>query len=302
MKSNNKPIMVVDCSALAYSAFYSFGHLSYMGTDTGVIYGFLSKTLAIAEKFNSGNFVFCWDAKYTHRHKDYKGYKQKRQDKRKELSDSDLEARMSFLDQVEILRDDVLPSMGFKNNFYLKMYEADDLLAVWVRKLSCMGRNVIMVTSDQDMYQVLDCCDMLSLAKGKKETLFTHKDLVKLYGVTAKQWAMAKAIGGCDSDGVKGIYGASDPKKPTSKALKFLNGQLTKGVIYDRISCRKGQRTIKRNLPIVTTPYREDLMPKMIIRRDKLALKKFIQTFENFGFRSFVEKEKLFKWKEYFKL
>jgi 5'-3' exonuclease len=35
--------------------------------------------------------------------------------------------------------------------------EADDLLFLWSRKLNGMGENVLMVTGDRDMYQVLTC-------------------------------------------------------------------------------------------------------------------------------------------------
>ena len=293
-----KTVIVVDCSALAYAAFYAFGHLSYAGTDTGVIYGFLSKLRQIGEKFNSSDFILCWDAGKTHRHKDYKGYKQKRQDKRDEMTEQEARARMSFIEQVHTLRDDAIPAMGFKNNFHVDLYEADDLLAIWVRRMYAKGFKVIMVTSDQDMYQVLDCCDMYSPAK--KGGLFTHKDLQKNYGIKAKQWAKAKAIGGCDGDNVIGIYGAADPKKPTSKALKYLQGQLTKGVIYDRITSKEGRKIIKKNLPIVTTPYKPELMPRMIRRRNKFTIKKFILTFERYGFRSFLEREGLEKWRSIF--
>ena len=297
-----KTVIVVDCSALTYSAFYAFGHLSYAGTETGVIYGFLSKLKNIGERFKTNDFILCWDAntKGLHRSKDYKGYKQKRQDKRNEMSEEEMEARASMLDQVEMLREDIMPAMGFKNNFHVKGYEADDLLAVWSRRMAKKGYYVVMVTSDQDMYQVLDCCDMLSLARNKNDKLFTHKNLQEEYGIRADEWAKAKAIGGCDGDGVVGIYGVSDPKKPTSKALKFLNGQLTKGKIHEKIVSKEGRKLIRKNLPIVTTPYKPELLPRMIRRRNKFTIKKFILTFERFGFRSFLEKEQLFKWKDVF--
>jgi hypothetical protein len=35
--------------------------------------------------------------------------------------------------------------------------EADDLLFLWARKLNSMGENVLMVTGDRDLYQVLTC-------------------------------------------------------------------------------------------------------------------------------------------------
>jgi len=37
--------------------------------------------------------------------------------------------------------------------------EADDLLFLWSKKLNSMGENVLMVTGDRDMYQVLSCND-----------------------------------------------------------------------------------------------------------------------------------------------
>jgi len=297
MNNPTKTSIVVDCSALAYAAFYAFGHLSYAGTDTGVIYGFLQRTLDLSRRFKSNDFIMCWDSEHTHRARDYKDYKKKRHDKRAEMSESELEARQSFLEQIVLLRDDVLPAMGFKNNYLCDLYEADDLLAYWVRRLHKQGKDVIMVTSDQDMYQVLDCCDMFSPSKKK---LFTHKDLQEQYGITADQWAMAKAIGGCDGDNVVGITGAADPKKPTSKVLKYLTGQLTKGVIYDRIESDEGQKCIQKNLPIVTTPYKPELMPRMIRRRNRYDIKAFIRIFEYYGFRSFVNRDKLFQWKEHF--
>lgn len=113
------------------------------------------------------------------------------------------------------------------------------------------------------------------------------------FGVEPCDWHMAKAIGGCESDNVIGIYGVSDPKKPTSKALKYLQGKLTKGVIYNRITSKEGQKLIKKNLPIVTTPYKFELMPRMIYRRDQLTLRKFIMVFQMYGLRSFMDIDKL---------
>lgn len=297
-----KTAIVIDSLALGYSAMYSFGHLSYAGTETGVIYGFLSRLKKFGEQFKTNDITLCWDSsiKKLHRYKDYKGYKQPRQDQRNKMTDEEHAIRMSFLSQVDKLRDDVIPGMGFGNNFHYDGYEADDLIAIWVQRLYHLGYKVIMITSDQDMYQVLDWCDMLSLVRIKRDTLFTKEDLKKWYNIEPCNWAYAKAIGGCNGDGVKGIYGVSDPKKPTSKALRYINGDLTKGVIYERITSKRGRRIIKKNLPIVTTPYKPELLPRMIRRRNTFTIKKFISTFDRFGFRSFIEKEQMFKWKKVF--
>lgn len=287
--------IVVDCSTLAYAAYYSYGHLAYNREPTGVIFGFLSKVLLIAEKFDTNQFAFCWDSKTPlHRENDYDGYKEKRRSKQKEMSKEEIAAFMSIREQREELRVDVLPRLGFKNSFIADGFEADDLLAVYSRKLS-KRFPVIMVTTDADMYQCLDCCDIFNPQTKKT---FTKEQLKKDFCISPDLWAMAKAIGGCDGDGVSGIVGVADPKKNTSKGLKYLNGKLTKGVIFDRIESEDGQATIKKNLPIVTTPYREEDLPRMILRRDQFAVGKFISVFEQYGFNSFLKK--IDKWKESF--
>jgi 5'-3' exonuclease len=292
----NKTIVVVDCSTLAYAAFYSYGHLTYGDKQTGVIFGFLQKIIQIAERFNTNRFIFCWDSSWTFREKDYDGYKEKRHNKRDEMTPDEIEAQLSVVMQREKLRAEVLPAMGFRNSFIFDGYEADDLLAIYSRKLSRFGP-VVMVTTDMDMYQCLDCCDIYN-PRDKK--VFTHCELLEKFGVDACQWPMAKAIGGCDSDGVVGIFGASDPKKPTSKALKYIKGDLCKGKIYDRIKSKEGQKTIKKNLPIVTTPYRPEEFKRMILRRDQFTSMKLITVFEKYGLNSFLKAEKLNLWKEYF--
>jgi len=62
----------------------------------------------------------------------------------------------------------------------------------------------------------------------------------------------------------------------------------------------EGQEIIKKNLPIVTTPYSPEKLDKMIIRRNKLKKMNFITIFEDYNFMSFLKTEKLSKWKEYF--
>lgn len=111
---------------------------------------------------------------------------------------------------------------------------------------------------------------------------------------------MAKAVGGCSGDGVPGIVGAADPKSPTSKALKFVKGELRAGKIYDRIVAPAGQQVIERNLKLVKLPFRGKLIKRMPLRENKFGSDRFISTFEKYGFKSFLKKNRLEKWKESF--
>lgn len=291
-----KTTILVDGSSVAYAAFHSVGHLSLDGRKVGVIFGFLNKILLIAEKFKTNDFIFCWDAGISHRNTDYPEYKLKRWKRKEEMSDKDKRERESLLVQMLQLNHEILPKLGFKNNFIQINYEADDLLAYLVNKLH-KKRRLVIVTTDADMFQCLDKCDIFFPTK---KTIFTKKLMIKKYGTPPEKWALAKAIGGCNTDGVIGITGASDPKNPKSKVHKYLKGELNKGIIFNRIESQQGQATIKRNLPIVTLPYREELMKRFILRRNTFSKKRFIREFSRLRFFSFLEKKKLNRWTDNF--
>jgi len=214
------------------------------------------------------------------------------------MSEMDKKEYESLLIQTMQLGEEILPRMGFRNNFIQLHYEADDLLAYWVNKLKHKKNRVIMVTTDADMFQCLDKCDIWMPSKGGK--LFTKKHFEEKFNIKPDQWAMAKAIGGCAGDGVEGIEGVSDPKKASSKALKYLQGKLPKGVILERIESREGKRIIERNFPLVCLPYREDLMKRMIRRRNTFTKRKFIRQFSRQRFMSFLKEKNLRKWQEIF--
>lgn len=188
-----------------------------------------------------------------------------------------------------------LPKIGFHNSFIHHLWEADDLIAYWVWRMK--GRDIIVVSGDSDMYQLLDVCRQWNPAQKK---FITKKTFMDRYNIKPSQWVLAKAIGGCSGDNVIGIEGVSDPKHPTSKALKYIREELTKGVVYDRIVSIKGQKIIERNKTLIELPYRKAKMPRMIRRRNTFDRKKFLHMFDHFHFVSFLEKDNFVEWKEVF--
>jgi 5'-3' exonuclease len=93
------------------------------------------------------------DSKWTYREKDYAGYKEKRH-LPSNHSDEEKAALESLFEQIQILRTSLLKEMGFENIFLIDGFEADDILAFWVSKMHGK-RDIIMVTTDADMYQCL---------------------------------------------------------------------------------------------------------------------------------------------------
>lgn len=294
----NKSKIIIDCSSLIYGAFFSYGVLSYNGKPTSVIYGFLSKLISLLNKFKSNKVYFCFDHHNSKRKQVYLEYKKHREKTLKNFTKSELKKFKSMDEQAKELYLKVLPNIGFKNIFRQSGYEADDLMTVVVQKFKKSQykyKDTIMITSDSDMYQCLDYCDILNPSTMK---MITKKSFMDKYNIYPSQWAIAKSLGGCFGDNVIGIKGVADPKKPTSKALKYIRGEIKNGKIYARIESEEGKKIRERNLPLVLLPYKLEEMYPIIIRRDKVTKKKLINTFDKYGFKSFLEFDKFRKWED----
>jgi len=293
---NKGDTILIDANALAYSAYYTTGGLSYRGENTGVIFGFLKQLIQIAKILKSSNLIFLWDQGNSYRTINYKGYKHSRIEKRKTASSEEKEDRNNFYNQRVLLAKTILPRIGLRNSFSFENYEGDDLIGQLTNQIK--GRKII-VTSDNDAFQLLDRAIIYHI---KQKKLFSKIDFIEKYGIHPDQWVMAKAIGGCNGDDIKGIEGVGDPKSPTSKALKYLRGELPNGKVLDKINSKKGQRIIKRNIPLVTVPYMEDIMPEMVIKENTVTRKKLLREFDKWKMVSLMERENFSKWKEVFGL
>ena len=84
--------IIIDCHNIGYMAHYGTGELSAGDVRTGVIFGFLRTIFSIADRFDSNQFIFCWDSKQSFRLNFYSGYKRDRREKEKELPDEEVQA------------------------------------------------------------------------------------------------------------------------------------------------------------------------------------------------------------------
>jgi len=314
----NKKLIIVDSNCLAWKAFYSVGHLSSQsGQPTGIIFGFLNDIFNIAKHFRTNQFIFCFDNKYNFRKDIYKPYKSNRKDNSK-ISYQEVQ---SVNNQIQQLRKKILKKLGFKNVYSQFGFESDDLmhfaanlfydlsdadeLEEWENsevsgKFSSYKKSkrsdIIMVTNDGDMYQSLSFCNIYNPSTKK---LITKNNWEEENGISSDKWGNVKALWGCQSDNVKGIKGAG--KK---KSINYLNGDLVKGKIFDRIESKKGKKIYKRNLKLVKLPYyheKESIKIKEY-NQEKLKAIKFVNVFSDLDFQSFLNKDYFKQWKEVLEL
>jgi len=292
------PRIIVDCNGLAYRSLYSFGELSYNQSKTGVIFGFLSEILKLSERFQTNQFIFCWDSRHSYRKEIEPEYKNNRGDiseiQKKEIEKAHI--------QFDLLRNEILPGMGFKNIFLQSGYEADDLIA-WI-VYRCPD-NYIIATGDDDLLQLLNDsinCPVKIFNLSKK-IIFTETDFTKKYGIKPSDWPMVKAMGGCTSDNVRGIPGVG----PES-AIKYMNGVLKEGKIKQKIESEIGKIQINHCLKLTHLPFDGDRQINIIQDRDQFYKEEIFYSFDfkdqfiQYGCNSFTSEEGMYKWRKAFNL
>jgi DNA polymerase-1 len=281
--------LIIDCNGLAYRSVYAMSELSFKKHPTGVIYGFLEQIYQLANKFQTNQFVFCWDSRRSYRRLDCDTYKQRPIDpKKKEIIDK---AHQQFKE----LYKNVLPDLGFQNNYRQSGYEADDLIA-W-----CTMRfpdHYIIVSRDNDLLQLLVEDRHCSVSTYDYDKVFTAKDFITKYGIEPQLWAWVKGYAGCASDTVAGIPGIGK-----GTAVKYLNNVLKDGVAKSKIESKEGKEIFKKTFNLVALPYAGDepISMKEPIA-DVLFSLDFMDVFKKYGLNSFLIDKNFDKWKEAFGL
>lgn len=282
-------IIVVDSNALAYRAKYSMIGLSHNLMQTGVIFGFLAEVLRLAQKFETSKFAFAWDSKESIRRIIYPLYKHKRRERVKTSEEQYLD-QVSF-EQFTLIRKYVLPMFGFKNVFLRRGYEGDDIIANIL--VNNPRKDFVIVSNDEDLYQLLDFAPIYSL---KHKKLYTKDDFEKEYNILPDNWVDVKAIAGCSTDSVEGIKGVG-PKT----AIKYLKRE-TKDSVSDNIM--SNHKIIKRNFQLVDLPLvvdNEEMTPiRLSFRGERFAEITFYNLCKEYDFQSFIRSAPL--WIRTFKM
>lgn len=267
-------LVIFDCHYVCYAAAFAMSQgLIYRGQRVEVIFGFLKQIIACSTRFDADNFAFCWDSPKSKRRLIYPEYKRNRAVKLQE--DPNAAATKEIIEQqINILRDQVLPELGFSNNYIISGYEADDLIACIVKNRD--PSETIIITSDNDLYQLLDNGSIFSPTKNQT----TNREIFRReYGIEPSEWFMAKAIAGCNGDNVIGVKGVG-----IKTAIKYMKGYRkgSKSSLIDMSS-----DMISRNIPLVKLPFQG--CPTPAIKSNTLSVKKFERVCEKFNFRTLME-------------
>lgn len=302
----NDRYLIIDCNFLCHRAFHASKELLFDGKDTRIIYGFLKEVLMFQAQFETEKILFCWDSPTRGiREQIDENYKKERLRNKENLTEDEKRRKRILKRQIRLLKDKILPKLGYRNIYCKDGYEGDDLVASLSQRLS-RKHPVVIVSTDNDLYQLINHNTSIYLPNKRK--MMTVKTFKEIYGIGPEDWVLVKAIGGCQSDGVKGVPGIGE-----KTAIKFLDGtlnrnsvkyQLIKKFCWDDKSghwywdCGKGKFTGMENIPdyegreaflknleLVCLPLKGCSTHK--VQKDKTNLTKWKKICRKYGINSF---------------
>ena len=213
-----KTITVIDTFAFFFRAYFALPPLkSKDGFPTGLLTGFINFVHQLQSLHMTDYIVFALDSKEEgFRKKIYSEYKANRPTPPEDLV-AQLEVAISWIEK-----------MGFKT-LSKAGYEADDIMATLMRIAKEQGILGKMVSSDKDLYQLLDD-EKIVLYDWVKKKEIGESGCIEKFGVPPKYFVDFQALIGDSSDNIPGVPGIG-PKT----ASKIINEYHTLEEVYENI-------------------------------------------------------------------
>lgn len=193
-------VYLIDGSGYIFRAYFAVRSLSSKsGVPTNAVFGFTNMLLKLIKDRNPKYLSIAFDTKEKNfRHKMYPEYKANRPPPPEDLVPQfDLIHRL-----VDALNINRLVKVGF---------EADDLLGTAAKMAAKSGKQVVIVTGDKDLMQLVDdktfLLDELRATKTGAEEIVDIEGVEKKFGVPPNYVADVLALAGDTSDNVPGVYG-----------------------------------------------------------------------------------------------
>ncbi|OGB97694.1 DNA polymerase I [candidate division TM6 bacterium RIFCSPHIGHO2_12_FULL_36_22] len=193
-KNFKKTLFLVDGSSFLYRAYYGLKPLHTLdGRPVQAVYGFVRMVKKIMDTFDPHKFVLVWDSKgKTERHEIFPAYKETRQAPPSDLFEQK-ELINEFADLIE-LHQIALPGI-----------EADDIIYSLAKDASQASENVIVISSDKDLYQMID--DNVHIFDPFKNTIVNQEDFEADKGFPVNKLSFYYALLGDSSDNIPGVRG-----------------------------------------------------------------------------------------------
>ena len=257
---------LIDGSGYIFRAYYALPPLSRKsdGLPTGAVSGFCSMLFKLLEdaradksKQKPTHFAVIFDsARKNFRNEIFKDYKANRS-----------EAPEDLAPQFEYIRKSVkafnLPSIELQN------YEADDLIATYVKQILKLGAKVTVISSDKDLMQLVS--KEVRLYDPMKNKLIGEKEVLDKFGVKPNQVIDVQSLAGDSSDNIPGVPGIG-----IKTAAELINKYKNLDKLLERADEIKQN---KRRETIIENKDKAILSKKLVTLKDDVPVKEKLSDF-----------------------
>src|SRR6266498_5768238 len=192
MPEASRKLYLVDAMSNIHRAYHAIQRLSTSaGKPTNAVYGFVTMLRKMLREHSPDYLAVAWDGpERTVRHEAYTEYKANRPT----MAD-DLATQLPAIRQIlEAYRIPVLELPG---------YEADDVIGTLSKKASAMGFDVVIVTADKDMLQLVG--PRVRVFHTGREKFLDEAGVREFFGVAPGQVADVLALMGDSVDNIPGV-------------------------------------------------------------------------------------------------
>jgi len=187
---------LIDASPYLFRAFFSVPRtiVDTNGKAANAVYGFTAFVAKYLADTKPTHIAIAFDRHFNQsfRNDYYAPYKAHR-----EASPPELDAQVD--PALEVVQ-----ALGI-STFIDERYEADDLIATVIHRTRSHGEDVVIVTSDKDMTQLV--CDRITVVDPARGLRFDAKAVEEKFGVRPDQITDLLALAGDAVDNIPGVHG-----------------------------------------------------------------------------------------------
>jgi len=200
---SRKKLYLIDGNSYIYRAYFAIPYLSNSkGLPTNAIYGFTNMLMKVIKEESPDYLAIAFDSKGpTRRHIEYEDYKAHRP-----AMPDPLTRQIPYIHRmVEAFNIPVLIMEGV---------EADDIIGTIARKAEKDGMEVIIITGDKDIFQIIS--PHIRIYDTLKNKYFGIDDVKERFGTEPERVVEVMGLMGDSSDNIPGVPGIGEK---TAKAL-----------------------------------------------------------------------------------
>jgi len=205
----NEKLYLIDASGFIFRAFHALPPLTNpQKIPVGAVLGFVNMMIRLLKDQNARHVAVIFDAaRENFRNAIYAEYKANRSETPEDL-----------IPQFPLIRD-ATRAFGFEP-LEVEGYEADDLIAAYAKAGVAAGKQVVVVSSDKDLMQLVR--DGVTMYDPLKQRPIGPAEVMEKFGVTPDKVIDVQALMGDPTDNVPGVRGIG-PKTAAELINEFGN-------------------------------------------------------------------------------